>query len=501
MQTEVGVRSSWRARTPWALVAVLTLGFLLRAALVLGDWPTARRNRDVYPFVTAAHKGLFSDPLHPAGYPAILRILHWFWGSALFPTLVQHGLGLLAGYLLYDMARRLGAGRLWATVPAAVAVLSIDELATEHLLMSDSLSTFLLVASLWAIVRAKTSPHFLRYAVLSGFLAGAAFTVRATGLALVPWILLAAVWGSWRVRSWLRPVGAVVAGLLLILAPYFVLQHAVTGRWGATQASGWSIYVRAAPFADCNKFQPPPGTQFLCESTPPAQRGGSDFYGWTGGPARAAYGDFRLGNPELNSFAIAALRAQPGDYVDEVGHDFLRYFIWIGPQHSPGGGDGAWTVSVSTLDPPTAEFTTATLETYYGNLAPVRRPLLIDGLGRLQPILRVSTYELSAAILLSIGGAIAARGRRWWILLFTGFTLSTLLLCAATAPYAWRYALPILPIAFLAAALAADSLLSRRPDKGTAAGVPPEDGADHDPERDDASSSTEAVDDRVLERA
>ena len=35
----------------------------------------------------------------------------------------------------------------------------------------------------------------------------------------------------------------------------------------------WNLYGRVAPWADCTKFTPPPGTRALCEATPPSQRG------------------------------------------------------------------------------------------------------------------------------------------------------------------------------------------------------------------------------------
>jgi hypothetical protein len=441
---------------------VLVVGASLRLLLIVGDWPTARRNSDVYPFATAAHGDLFSDPLHPAGYAIFLRVLHGVWASAFLPTLVQHVLGLVAGALLYDIARRLGAGRWWSALPAAVVVLSIDQIATEHLLMSDTFSGFLVVLAVWLIVRARFSPSAVWFSAASGAVAAAALTVRATGIVLVPLLVFAAWWRSGRLR-WFSSL-AVVGGLLLLLVPYFVVQHSETGRWSLTRSGGWSQYTRSAPFADCTRFTPPKGTEFLCEASSTDTRPGPDYYAWEGGPARAAYGSFLLGNEELSQFATAAIRAQPGDYVSDVLHDFSRFFLPINARHNPGGGSGPWAQSVSTLDPHTAETASAALEAYYGDLVPVRRTRILDFLARLQPYLRIGTIPLTGACLVALCGVILRRPRRGWVLFFLGIAFSTLFICVATATYTWRYALPVIPFAFLAASIAASELA--RPRRG-----------------------------------
>ena len=407
--------------------------------------------------MTAAKGQLFIDPLHPAGYALFLRVLHGIWGNVLFPTVTQHVLGLVAGVMVFDIARRLGASDWWSTLPAAAAVLSIDEISGEHLLMTDSLSGFLLVASTWAAVRSATTERSILYLSVAAVLAGAAITVRATGLVLVPLLLLVAFWApNWRAR--LRGTAAVGGGLLLVMVPYLVAQHAAVDRWSLSPRRGLVEYARVAPFADCAKFTPPAGTEFLCESTPPSQRPGPDYYTWIGGPARAHYADFIYGNNELKAFADAAIKAQPLDYTSDVLADFSRYFWPIGARHVPDGGTGPWYVSVQTHDQPTSDFVTQTLAGYYDGVDVSYHPRLLGWLGDLQPIFRVGTVLFSAALLLGLVGVVLGRGPRRWILLFMALPMLTLLACVATATFSVRFAPPVIPFAFIAAALAGSGL-------------------------------------------
>src|SRR3569623_1563185 len=62
------------------------------------------------------------------------------------------------------------------------------------------------------------------------------------------------------------------------------------GAWGLSRNGDWHLYARVAPFADCTKFTPPPGTETLCETTPRAARPTADAYlfNWWFSPAESA---------------------------------------------------------------------------------------------------------------------------------------------------------------------------------------------------------------------
>jgi hypothetical protein len=53
-----------------------------------------------------------------------------------------------------------------------------------------------------------------------------------------------------------------------LLGSYFVAEQHAVGKTGLSRNGIWNVYGRVAPFADCRKFTPPPGTEALCETTP-----------------------------------------------------------------------------------------------------------------------------------------------------------------------------------------------------------------------------------------
>jgi hypothetical protein len=253
------------------------------------------------------------------------------------------------------------------------------------------------------------------------------------------------------------------------MAPYLVAQHSREDRWSLVEATGWFEYMRVAPFADCSRFTPPSGTEFLCETTPPSQRPGPDWYIWGGGPARATYGDFRVGNDQLRAFSMAAIKAQPIDYSKEVLTDLGRYLLPLEPRHkvAPGTGPDVLRVHRYASSPLAVDNVTAQLTSYYGMPSVKTQGFLLDRLGRMQQVLRVGTLALSSAMLLALIGAIRLRRERGWILLFVGLTLATLLACVATSNFSTRYAVPVIPFAFIAAALAGSGLTrSPKRDRG-----------------------------------
>ena len=63
----------------------------------------------------------------------------------------------------------------------------------------------------------------------------------------------------------------------MLVLGYFALDSAETGEFGFGSASGWALYSRVAPFADCDRFEPPAGTEELCERTDSSARSGPDF--------------------------------------------------------------------------------------------------------------------------------------------------------------------------------------------------------------------------------
>jgi hypothetical protein len=305
-------------------------------------------------YVIDAHQGLFADPLRVSGYALFLRLLHGISDHLVLVPIVQHGLGLLAGLLLFDAMRRTGARIGLGLVPAAVVMLGGAELMLEHALLSDSLFVFLVIASLWLLVRAWYGSAWWGLGV--GLSIGCATIDRTVGLELLPFMLIClligprrnsapspqkrwpSIAGNFRARH--RTASHRVVALLLtalgafaVVFPFISAHQQQTGSYGFASASYFDFYGRVAPWAECSKFTPPPGTRKLCVDTPKSQRLGTEAWEFLGtSPAVQAYGipewfgpaPQKNENSQLRAFALAAIEAEPLEYLHYVSRDLVR---------------------------------------------------------------------------------------------------------------------------------------------------------------------------------
>lgn len=351
-------------RTPalWALAGITLLGALLRAFFLYRYRPALLGFPDSVVYVIDAHQGLFADPLRVSGYALFLRLLHAIGPHLILVTIVQHGLGLASGLLLFDVVRRARAPIGLGLVPAAVVMLGGSELMLEHALLSDSLFIFFTDLSLWFVVRAWGGSAW--WALGVGVSMGCATIDRTVGLELLPFMLaclllvpaktlaeraaasagrparstrlagLRRLRASHPVVGW--RVGALLAGVvgsLVVIFPFVYAHKRDTDSYGFASTSYFDLYGRVAPWAECSKFTPPRGTAKLCVDVPPSQRQGAEAWEFlAGSPAVAAYGPpewfgpkpKRDENSQLRSFAIAAIEGQPLTYLHYVGRDLVR---------------------------------------------------------------------------------------------------------------------------------------------------------------------------------
>ena len=145
--------------------------------------------------------------------------------------------------------------------PGGDSMLSGDHLYLEHTVMADHLTIFLAAAGIWAAICGLVPNFHLRcLAAASALLAMAALT-RSVGVVLLPILVLCtALW----VKESFRPRCVAVAAALLpgmgVFALYIGGFYVSHGQYlGLTDMSGWNLYSRVAPFADCGKFTPPRG--------------------------------------------------------------------------------------------------------------------------------------------------------------------------------------------------------------------------------------------------
>ncbi|MGW5261137.1 hypothetical protein ACWEQG_09195 [Microbispora sp. NPDC004025] len=326
----------WARRHRWFLV-VLGLGALLRLVTALGFRP-ALWFPDSYTYVVTAMRPR-PDLVRPAGYSMFLRLLEAFHSFALVVT-VQHVLGLLVGVMLYVTVLRRGGPR-WAAVLACVPVLlDAYQIELEHLLVSDSLFTFLLVGAVCLAMRRPLTP---RSAAALGLVLAAATLTRTVGLPLVAvfaLFLLAygvrGASGTGGASGAVRPGRAVarltvpfLVAALLPVAGYAGWFYATYERVGLVGSNGVFLYARTMSFADCSVMKPPPDLAVLCDPRPPASRPASQEYIWNAqSPLVRLPGITFTKETETlaGRFASLAIRSQPLAFVrttlTELGRSF-----------------------------------------------------------------------------------------------------------------------------------------------------------------------------------
>lgn len=465
---------SWLRRyvlTP--LAAVLLLGLLLRVIAMIGYRPAYTAFSDTAAYAFHAAGDLASpDPLRPAGYPAFLQLVHAVSPTLTAVTVVQHMLGLATALLLYLTVRRFGSPTGVAVAAAAVVALAPDFILFEHAILTESLFLFLSVSALYAAAVAfDTQPDPDRGRAWIGWLAAAgtllamAAMVRAVGQVLIPVVALiaaCAVQGGARQRVL---AGATVGlpAVLLILA-YSATLSASGGYFGLAKGAGWALYTRMAPIADCTRFDPPEGTELLCEASDPDTRPGSDYYAWHGdSPAHLIASGPPFEDELIGSFGRAALVGQPLDYLGLVLTDLARYVdAGAGPDREASGHPIQFYrfAGVSSPGPPDGP----TVE-YYGHF-----DWTITSLGRalgdVQQVVRVhGLLVLAAAILALWGIAAGTRRQRVGIVLLGGTALALMLVPVLVGTYDGRYGLTAYPQLVAAGLMGAWSVfeLFRRP--------------------------------------
>jgi 4-amino-4-deoxy-L-arabinose transferase-like glycosyltransferase len=340
--------------------------------------------------------------------------------------------------------------------------------------------TFLFVGAAYAAIRSLEDGRVLRgplttrhaWLLAAGALLGLSATVRAVGGLLVPFL---ALWAALAIRQrWpLRiATGAIaIAPAVAILLTYFAFNQAHTGTFGLTQAGGWSLYSRVAQFADCTQFTPPEGTEELCETTPPEERPGPDYYTWQeGSPARDLFGPPPAGNELLSEFGREALLAQPIDYARAALTDLGRYFVpSLGLPRPYSGTDYTYLNIDRRETVPIEEEIVRWIGGYFDPISPHISGLALT-LSDMQQVMRVHPILLLQAVLLGIAGFVFARGRvRAAIALLTGAGFLLIALAAATGTVHPRYTIPAGGPLAAGAALSLWVLLGRYVERARAA--------------------------------
>jgi hypothetical protein len=265
------------------------------------------------------------------GYSLFLRLLLPFHSLTLV-TAVQHLMGLAVAVMIYVLLRRSGVSKTWSAIATLPVLLDGYIIEDEHLIMAETVFTFLLMV---ALVLLLWRPGQVRWwaAVIAGLLVGYSVIVRTEGavmLVVLPLFLLLRGW-SWKtLRGWLVAVAFAVASVAPVGA-YAAWFHQRTGHYGTSLSAGFYLWGRVSSFADCARIKPTGDEAKVCPTTPLVDRTPPGNFVWhapqvhqdmdfIGGPVSYQ------GNQLLTQFAEHAVEAQPLDYAKTVFFNTMMSF-------------------------------------------------------------------------------------------------------------------------------------------------------------------------------
>lgn len=455
----------------FALGALLAIGLGLRVWLSLVWSPAITGYSDSGIYFQGAYESLWSDPIRMVGYPIFLRAVHWLVPHLLAVVVLQHAMGLGAAVLVFLAVRRCGGPRGLGLAPAAVIALGGDELLFEHAALSDALFVFLIAATLYCTVRA--SQDRLWWAALAGLAAGLVVWDRTVGLGLVAVVALWLAFSAGRPSRRSLAVGGLALALALgTVGVYAIWRSAAADLPGTlTSNNAWNLYGRVAPWADCEKFTPPPGTAGLCEQTPASQRGyrSSEEYIYNSeSRAQRLYGPpYEVSSdPEamrrMQEWSEAAIRGQPLDYLNAVWRDTLRLFS---PNTASYGDLSADAMVGFMLYGPNRDGANGFVESWQSLLYP-HDPAAHHG--NIQPFLtweaitRVVNIWMALLLALCLSSPWLLRGPpRAGAILFGATALVLLFFPILTKSYDYRFTVPAFAPLVACGALAAWGLVER----------------------------------------
>jgi hypothetical protein len=404
--------------------------------------------------------GFHADTTRVAAYAVFLKLLEPLHSYALI-TILQHLMGLAVGVMVYALARHRFGAAAWVAALAAVPELyDAFQIQLEHLILSDVPFEFLIMLAATIVLWVRR-PSWQRYA-LAGLIIGVADTVRSVGLPLLAILVVYAIIQRIGWRAALSSIVACIAPILLYSAWFFVDYHqfSLTG----TYSDGVFLYSRVMTFAECSKMHLPADELSLCTTLPPDKRPIAQAYIWTSLSPLDRFPPTKfspLPNQLAGNFAERAILAQPLGYARAVADDTIRVFDWkrsvfpnaqtydeyLFPYHPmaiPGWARG----NVHGYKSGVAYYAqgnpvTRIVEPFAGMMRVYQRYVWLPG----------TLYGL--ILVIGLGGIVLAWRRVGGpALLPWAFSVALIFVPAATAEFDYRYVLPAVPFACLAAAMA-----------------------------------------------
>jgi hypothetical protein len=455
--------AAWLARLVWAnalFCGALAAGAALRALTMLAYPGVTWFYGDSYVYLATALRPR-PNLTKTVGYSFYLRALEPLHSFTLVAA-TAHLMGLATAVMVYVLLRRARLPKWGATLATLPVLLDPYVIQLEHMVMSETVFTFSIAVAvtlvMWRDVRGgRPGPWWAMLA--AGLLLGYAVIVRAVAL---PLLVLLVIFLAIRRAGW-RPVVAAVAGGAIPIALYAAWFHSWNGQYALTRSDGFFLWGRVSSFAQCAAIDPPASERVLCISKPVGDRPPPGSIIWRNYPPRHLPGGpvTPANNKLMRDFAIRAIVAQPGGYALSVAHDIGRAFYW---RRLPYPNATTANQYEFAQHPPVIPLTRAwipgattaqDMRTYGGTTASRVVQPYARALRAYQKRLFTPGPLLGLAMLAGLVGVVRFWRRLGGPVLFPWLTASVLLVFPiATADFSYRYLIPVLPFAFLAAALA-----------------------------------------------
>jgi hypothetical protein len=385
---------------------------------------------------------------------------------------LQHLLGLGIATLVYALVRRYGLPAWAATLAAAPVLFDPAQILVEQFVMADLLAMALMVGA-FAVLLLRRPPSMWQV-VTAGLMTGLSVTVRPTTL---PLVLLIPLFLLLRRVGWRKAGAALLAGIIPV-AGYAGWFAAVHGSFNLTNSNGMFLWSRTMSFADCAVIQPPADLQALCPSAQPGRLAEPDpgrrllpkrylwnhhTWQWRDEPSgfvpdTAAF--TQANNARAMRFAITAITAQPFGYIGVVARESAKPFVFTNKLRFP-------TVQPrsSGLSTENQQYALAAIKGYTGTYQGVAGDLGYQYGARLHSpyVFLMDEYQhivflpgpvFALIMLTGLAGIILARRRTAVAVLLWASAVILMVLPIAEHEYTYRYVLPVVPLACIAAALA-----------------------------------------------
>ena len=315
----------WRA--PVGVVGVL--GVIRALLLVVSHRPWFMNDSAEYLLLV---DDLYVPRTRPPGVSVFWRADLVLWHSLDSILVAQALLGIGAGLLLFLAAREIGLGTRPAVVVAVLASCAPTVLFFERVLLTESLSYFFAVLTMWLMLVSLRTRSSMAWAV-TGLVAALAVLVRSVAALYLPVIGILAL--ALTAGSLLRRIAVTMAFTVAALVPLagysfaaFVDSRAITGKghFGVQFVDGYTYFIATAPLTDCSHPHRPPAIRARVCAIPGFLEGNPDGVMWGPGPVNDALRSAHYidRNRDLRQLAFESVRQHPLGFLRLVGGRTVR---------------------------------------------------------------------------------------------------------------------------------------------------------------------------------